>query len=689
VTGALAAACLAAPAAALADHPVSDAYNKPLDDGCQRNVPGLLSYTSPEWVFVNSHTAKDTVQHLEGVVRDPHTAGEDLPEEHLSYDMDFNVLPDPGYTGLAGGSPEANGGKGSGNWDTSPESKDEFGTLHLEWESGALPTYAWPDDDDRVSIWGHWIWDCGHWGEGFDFTAPGADDPTAPLTHNGDYLLPGETESELVGIPDSQNIRGEQTELHPLQALVVTRARPWQPVVPESQTDVFISTNGTAAHADEQCARDVKPVPGQPVYGPDFTACTHQAENEYQAIGGRSYEFFVPAPPRPSAGAQLRYREVPRVRGSGASEQVTPTADGLKVRVSFDRVAAGKPEGFGASYFVGWEGDTTAPPDHLRITLDSITVHHALDPNPDRPQQSAVPPGEYNLYIDANGYWNFVGGRGPTGAVTGGSPPEWVPGLGAAMDGQTFPNIDRTVDLFVPRGKPFRLLVDARECDLPHMDPCANTAELSDGNDSPGDHADSYASAAAALGPHTLKPRSGNYEMSYTVKKVAGPGAGPSPPGSTGVASSDAGGNLGGTGTLLPQPRPPRPGCADVYAPRTRFARRALRASRRGLRLRGSARDRGCGGVARVTVAVAHRERGRGNRCRYLRPNGRLGRVTSCLRPIYVPARGGRSWRFKLRRTLPRGTYVVRSRAIDRTGNVEIKQRLRGKRRNLVKLRVR
>lgn len=310
--GLLATACMATPAAALADHPVSDAYNKPLDDGCQRNVPGLLSYTSPEWVYVNSHTAKDTVKHLEGVVRDPHTAGEDLPEEHLSYDFDFNVVPDSPYLGLAGGNPKANGGKGNGNWDKG--SPDEYGTMHLEWESGVPPSYVWPDEGDRVSVWGQWIWDCGHWGEGFDFSAPGSNDPTAPLTHNGDYLLPGETESELVGIPDSQNIRGEQTELHPLEAMVVRRAIPWQAAARESQTDVFVSTKGTAAHADEQCAKSVKPIPGQPAYGPDFTACTHQTPNEYQPIGGRTYEFFVPAPSKPSPGAQLRYRELARVK---------------------------------------------------------------------------------------------------------------------------------------------------------------------------------------------------------------------------------------------------------------------------------------------------------------------------------------------------------------------------------------
>src|SRR5919199_2153473 len=133
----LALAALAVPAPA-AGAPVSDAFHKPLEDGCQRNVPGLLTYSSPEWVWVNSANVQhgDNTRHLEGRVRDPHTAGEDLPENHLSYDFDFNVFPDPTYRGLAGGSPSANGGKGSGNWGRG--SPGGVGQLHLEWESAVI-----------------------------------------------------------------------------------------------------------------------------------------------------------------------------------------------------------------------------------------------------------------------------------------------------------------------------------------------------------------------------------------------------------------------------------------------------------------------------------------------------------------------------------------------------------------------
>jgi hypothetical protein len=643
---ALALACLTAPAAASAA-PVSDAFHKPLEDGCQRNVPGLLAYSSPEWVWVNSAQVKghDNIRRLQGRVRDPHPAGEDLPENHQSYDFDFNVFPDPGYRPLAGGSPSANGGKGSGNWDHG--APDEFGQLHLEWESAVLPTFAWPDEGDRVSVWGQWIWDCGHWGEDFDFSAPSKNDPTAPITHTGDYLTPGETESELHGTPEGKNIRGEQTELHPLEALVVRRAKPYQATARESQTDAFMSTRGTGAHGEERCAHDSRPPAGLPFQGPAFTACVHDQSKEYQSLSGKTFAFTVKPPPKPSPGASMRFREVRRIAGHHAHEQLALKPDGLHVRVSFDRVPAGTLEDFGASWFVGWKGDHSGLPTHLRWTLESIKVNKSFDPNPKREKQTGVPPGEYNMYVDLNGYWNFVGGRGPSGRVTGGSPREWVPGLGAVLDGQAFSNIDRSVDFFVPPGRSVRLLVTARECDLPRMDPCVATPELSNGNDYPGDHADSFPSATAAVGSHFLKPDGDAYEMKYSIAKVAGVAPGPTPPGSSGV-----------------------PPCSDSRAPSASFADDdAVHVDDDGLELRGRASDRGCSGLARVELAVARRL-GDG-RCQSMRADGSLRPPSKCRPPDWIRATGTRNWKLATDRALPDGTYAARVRAIDGAGNVE------------------
>jgi hypothetical protein len=121
----------------------------------------------------------------------------------------------------------------------------------------------------------------------------------------------------------------------------------------------------------------------------------------------------------------------------------------------------------------------------------------------------------------------------------------------------------------------------------------------------------------------------------------------------------------------------------------SRFAKPAVKVSRgRVLTVRGSARDRGCSHrVARVTVALARRAGG--GRCRYLQTSGRLGPRGSCRHATYVSARGTRSWALRIARPAPRGTYVVRSRAIDAAGNVERKHRLHGHARNFVTVRVR
>ena len=104
------------PAGAAAS-PVSDPTIHPLSDGCQRNPAGLLTFTSPEWVFVGGKQSLGQSEHdVQGSSTLVHTADEDLPEGHDSYDLDWDVVPAPGYQGLLAGDPNANGGQGNGNW---------------------------------------------------------------------------------------------------------------------------------------------------------------------------------------------------------------------------------------------------------------------------------------------------------------------------------------------------------------------------------------------------------------------------------------------------------------------------------------------------------------------------------------------------------------------------------------------
>jgi hypothetical protein len=121
------------------------------------------------------------------------------------------------------------------------------------------------------------------------------------------------------------------------------------------------------------------------------------------------------------------------------------------------------------------------------------------------------------------------------------------------------------------------------------------------------------------------------------------------------------------------------PSRARCAAPESRFARgSSLRAGR--VALRGTAAARGCR-VRSVSVAVARKV---GSRCRFLQRNGRFGAARSCRRARYVRARGTTRWSLTLGARLPRGAYVVWSRAVAEDGVVERKS-ARG---NMLKRRV-
>ena len=100
--------------------------------------------------------------------------------------------------------------------------------------------------------------------------------------------------------------------------------------------------------------------------------------------------------------------------------------------------------------------------------------------------------------------------------------------------------------------------------------------------------------------------------------------------------------------------------------------RRKLRA------FRGTASDAD-GNLARVEIALVATKGGataaatRRRFCLRLRTNGRLRRTRlrrgrTCPVTAFLPARGTATWTFRLRRRLPKGTYVLYSRAVDTQG---------------------
>ena len=112
-------------------------------------------------------------------------------------------------------------------------------------------------------------------------------------------------------------------------------------------------------------------------------------------------------------------------------------------------------------------------------------------------------------------------------------------------------------------------------------------------------------------------------------------------------------------------------GCTDATAPRSKFKRKSLRASRRKLTLAGTASDRGCGAsgagkVKRVRVAVARLS---GKRCRFLALKAGFSKPRSCKSAGYLVARGTTKWKLSVRRRLPAGSYRAYVRATDSSGN--------------------
>jgi hypothetical protein len=84
---------------------------------------------------------------IEGILVKSKITQEDFPFQpwHTYYDWNFYVRPDTQYTYL-----------------NSPTNNDEGGLNECEWDTAFLPSWAWPQDGDRVWIVGRWIYDCGH-----------------------------------------------------------------------------------------------------------------------------------------------------------------------------------------------------------------------------------------------------------------------------------------------------------------------------------------------------------------------------------------------------------------------------------------------------------------------------------------------------------------------------------------------
>jgi hypothetical protein len=339
-------------------------------DGCGRNRAAELSRLAPGWAYVGDKdvpaaSPSPPARWLSGVVQAyrngpdaSHPSGGDDPTTHDSFDVNFNVLPDPGYEDLLGGIANAE----TGNFEGEGEQK---GRVHLERETLYQPLWSWPEAGDRVRALGSWVWDCGHWDPG-----------------------------------------GERTELHPYRALWVERVPSSRSPLGESEGDLYVSTDATPAGQIAECAHRTKA--DQQAY----KACTFSQPNWLDVSG--DYALTLAAPPKPRGAHRLAVRIVDR--GSTAPQPMQQSLGANSVTLKF-HVASTPPTRLvlAKQVFLRW---TRAPrPIHLRVTFTKLLARRAMDPGcphsqagcgtPEtrRDDQITTPPGEWRVYTDVAGQW--------------------------------------------------------------------------------------------------------------------------------------------------------------------------------------------------------------------------------------------------------------------------------------------
>ena len=429
--GAIVLAAFGLPAATAASTTGPDPHTKPLLDGCQRFGAGVIALTTPEWVYVDhAHVLAQKAtgnplagaRTVEGVATDVHPAGDDEFYNHDFNDLDAAVHPDPGFGGLveAGGS-----------------------DIGLEWEEAQVPQWAWPSIDDHVRASGSFIWDCGHWGQG-------SADPTG--TANFIPYDPVETGKDL---SSHGAIRGEQTELHPLYELATTRAHAAGLLggVPSvlSQLDVWINSDGSWAHAEEECS-----LVGLP-------AAANRACSRYRDVGGR-YAYRLKLGPKPAGGTLVVNPVV--VHGQSTIHvpvSVVPDPLDGTVAVSFTVPHTKSLERFGITVQAGWTNETTPVVLH-HVTLDSMRVFHSLD-GPSEPNLNPVAngpeqtpdPAEWAAFASVDGLWQQV----PASALRGIHEP-------APHEIEVIP-LHMSFDVWLPAGVQPTVFFTTRECDIPLM----------------------------------------------------------------------------------------------------------------------------------------------------------------------------------------------------------------------------
>jgi hypothetical protein len=248
----------------------------------------------------------------------------------------------------------------------------------------------------------------------------------------------------------------------------------------------------------------------------------------YDPLGGVSYEFYVPLPPKPSETAVAR-AEVVSVPFGGIAPQLTlePAQNRVKVvyplrglneaankrwnlyRNSLFQRPRQNTARFGAIVASGWrEPRLTKGYKILRVDLRSVKINHDHDP---------FASGEWRMWIRVNGVWTRI------------------QGLGDVDDGETV-RINKSITVMVPMEGSVSLqatgwesdpIDDSFSMDSPGSLPSPRAL---DNNERIGKYQVSYfAGHNFGIGTHTVRSTQngdsetkGDYHLTYQITEVGG-----------------------------------------------------------------------------------------------------------------------------------------------------------------------
>ena len=418
-------------------------------------LPGALAAYSPErsdpnWISVWDNRPAGiygTVAGAEagGASQPARVSFEDDPITHYAHDTNFYLQPDPQYLWTVGTANYANSGE--------DDAGVSLGRIEVEWEAlnnGAtntygsgnigLPDWAIATSGDRMYIVGRWVLDCGH--------------------------------------PEV----GDRTEMHPPRLVAVMRKRPavTGAGAAATQVDIYAGGHGGAANrypsgmdallsqgghgggrirdalsaADQQTYYQPGPLPffevpiinalvetlsGGSLTGPVFATAGPGAFSwgapapEQQPINDMDYDFDVPLPPPPGGATAVNVEGITHPQHTTAvAEAVTYTAGsgGLPAVAHIHLPYNGADNGtYARTLKFSW--NTAQPPQHFRVTLQSLTVNSV--------------PGKWQVWSDVSGQWTYL--------------PAAAPALSNTAQGQSVPISGVQQDVYLTAGDSLRVLV--------------------------------------------------------------------------------------------------------------------------------------------------------------------------------------------------------------------------------------